>query len=184
MSSLENAEEARGVHSWTGSDIGAVRSTNQDAVAGFDDLGLFLLADGMGGGVRGDLASRTAIEAAGNFVRAAEPASRLSPACLVAAVEAAEAVRRAFSRAAAFVDGLAVGATVSVGVASDAEVDTDLSGLFRRADAALYIAKRAGRDQVALLESDDDQVLPGSTVRTSPNRLRQSRVLRRPVRIV
>jgi diguanylate cyclase (GGDEF)-like protein len=62
-----------------------------------------------------------------------------------AAVEAAERVRRAFSRAAAFVNGLAVGATVSVGVASDTEVDASLSVLFRRADAALYIAKRRGR---------------------------------------
>jgi diguanylate cyclase (GGDEF)-like protein len=90
-----------------------------------------------------------------------------------AAVVAAEALRRAFARSAAFVNGLAIGATVSVGVASDVEVDTDLSGLFRRADAALYVAKRAGRNQVALLESDDQRVLPaGSTIRTSPSRLR------------
>ncbi len=76
------------------------------------------------------------------------------------AVEIAEAVRRAFARSAAFVNGLAVGATVSVGVASDVEVDTDLSGLFRRADAALYVAKRAGRNQVALLEPDDPEGAP------------------------
>lgn len=89
------------------------------------------------------------------------------------ALVAAEALRRAFARSAAFINGLAIGATVSVGVASDVEVDTDLSGLFRRADAALYVAKRAGRNQVALLESDDQRVLPaGSTIRTSPSRLR------------
>jgi predicted signal transduction protein with EAL and GGDEF domain len=59
-----------------------------------------------------------------------------------------------------------------IGVASDVIVDTDLAGLFRRADAALYIAKRAGRDQVALLESDDDSVLhPSSTVRKSVTRV-------------
>jgi len=113
-----------------------------------------------------------------------EFAAILPGADSAAAVEAAEAVRRAFARAAAFVNGLAVGGTVSVGVASDVEVDTDLSGLFRRADAALYVAKRGGRNQVALLESDDDKVLPGSTVRTSPTRRRPSPTLRLPVRTV
>jgi len=89
------------------------------------------------------------------------------------AVEVAEAVRQAFGRSAAFINGLAIGATVSAGVASDVNVDTDLSGLLRRADAALYVAKRAGRNQVALLETDDEMLLPAarSTVRTSPSRL-------------
>lgn len=102
------------------------------------------------------------------------------------AMAAAEAVRRAFAQSAAFINGLAVGATVSVGVASDFNVDTDLSGLFRRADAALYVAKRAGRNQVAFLESDDERGRSGSsTVRTSPSRLRPTRPIapRRPVRI-
>ncbi len=102
------------------------------------------------------------------------------------AIQAAESVRRAFARSAAFVNGLAVGATVSVGVASDVDVDTDLSSLFRRADAALYVAKRAGRDRVALLEPEDDSLLQGtsSNIRTSPTRLRPSRDARRSIRIV
>ncbi|MGH6736694.1 MAG: GGDEF domain-containing protein [Methyloceanibacter sp.] len=103
------------------------------------------------------------------------------------AAESAEVVRRAFARSAAFINGLAVGATVSVGVASDVEVDTDLSGLFRRADAALYIAKRAGRNQVALLESDDQSFVaaPTAAIRTSPSRLKPTPPIlpRRPVRI-
>jgi diguanylate cyclase (GGDEF)-like protein len=92
------------------------------------------------------------------------------------AVLVAESVRCAFARAAAFVNGLAVGATVSIGVASDVIVETDLAGLFRRADAALYVAKRAGRDKVALLESEDDSIMPGSssTIRTSPTRVHPS----------
>jgi diguanylate cyclase (GGDEF)-like protein len=106
---------------------------------------------------------------------------------LTTAVETAEVVRRAFGRSAAFVNGLAVGATVSIGVASGVDVDTDLSELFRRADAALYVAKRAGRNRVALLEPDDKMLVcrPGSTVRTSPSRLRPTPPIARryPIRL-
>jgi len=103
------------------------------------------------------------------------------------AVQAADRVRGSFSRAAAFVNGLAVGATVSVGVASDTEVDADLSALFRRADAALYVAKRGGRNQVAHLGPDDDVMLPGAhaRIRTSLTRVRETAPIPRrdPIRL-
>jgi diguanylate cyclase (GGDEF)-like protein len=76
------------------------------------------------------------------------------------AVETGEAVRHAFAKSGAFVDGLPVGATVSVGVAWDAGGGGDLNALFRRADAALYAAKRAGRNRVELLEPDTEDLLP------------------------
>jgi diguanylate cyclase (GGDEF)-like protein len=76
------------------------------------------------------------------------------------AVETGEAVRYAFAKSGAFVDGLPVGATVSVGVAWDPGGGGDLNGLFRRADAALYAAKRAGRNRVELLEPDTEDLLP------------------------
>ena len=53
-----------------------------------------------------------------------------------------------------------MGATVSVGVAWDAGGGGDLNALFRRADAALYAAKRAGRNRVELLEPDTEDLLP------------------------
>jgi diguanylate cyclase (GGDEF)-like protein len=71
------------------------------------------------------------------------------------AVGAGEAVRHAFANSAAFVDGLPVGATVSVGAASDIGVAGDLNALFRQADAALYVAKRAGRNRVEHLGPGD-----------------------------
>jgi diguanylate cyclase (GGDEF)-like protein len=77
---------------------------------------------------------------------------------LAAAALAAEVVRRAFAESAAVVDGLAIDGTVSVGAASDTHVGGDLSALFRRADAALYAAKRAGRNRVELLETDDGRM--------------------------
>jgi diguanylate cyclase (GGDEF)-like protein len=76
------------------------------------------------------------------------------------AVEIGEAVRHAFANSGAFVDGLPVGATVSVGIAWDAGGGGDLNALFRRADAALYAAKRAGRNRVELLEPDTEDLLP------------------------
>lgn len=75
------------------------------------------------------------------------------------AMGAAEAVRLAFAKDASFVDGLPVGATVSIGVAWEPFVAGDLSALFRRADAALYVAKRAGRNRVELLGPDDTNPL-------------------------
>jgi len=64
------------------------------------------------------------------------------------AVGTGEAERRAFANSGAFADDLAVGATVSVG--ADLEAAGDLSALFRPAEAALYVAKRAGRNRVEL----------------------------------
>jgi diguanylate cyclase (GGDEF)-like protein len=97
------------------------------------------------------------------------------------AVALAEDIRRAFAVEAERCKGLPVGATVSVGVASSTrsgEGAGDISALLRQADAALYAAKRAGRNRVELMASEgDESVKPkgAKSVRKSKTRLAATR---------
>ncbi|MGQ7791693.1 diguanylate cyclase [Faunimonas sp. B44] len=60
----------------------------------------------------------------------------------------AERLRLAFMESAREIAGAAVGATISVGIATDGGAEGDLHALLKRADAALYRAKRLGRNRV------------------------------------
>jgi diguanylate cyclase (GGDEF)-like protein len=72
----------------------------------------------------------------------------LLDANLDAAAEAAERVRRAVETQELEYDGRRLPVTLSAGVAEYAPGDADGAALFRRADAALYRAKQAGRNRV------------------------------------
>ncbi len=56
-----------------GTDIGKIRRHNEDAYGLDEELGLFLVADGMGGHAAGDVASRLTVEHVLQAVRAGEP---------------------------------------------------------------------------------------------------------------
>jgi diguanylate cyclase (GGDEF)-like protein len=66
----------------------------------------------------------------------------------------AERIRGAFETAGASVAGYTIGATVSVGAATSHEPVTNIDALLARADAALYRAKRDGRNR--LYGADDE----------------------------
>lgn len=91
------------------SDIGAVRHVNEDGFLAEDPV--YVVADGMGGHARGDLASQTAVE---SLARTLQPGSRPTPDEVVAAIDEANAAVRALSG----VDesGAAVAGTTLAGV--------------------------------------------------------------------
>ena len=50
-------------------DIGKRRSNNEDAFGAFPEAGVFCVADGMGGGEDGEVASAATVKAVGKFMQ-------------------------------------------------------------------------------------------------------------------
>ena len=59
------------------SDVGCVRASNEDAYILDPELGLFVVADGMGGAQAGEMASKLAIETIVQYVRESAPIKTL-----------------------------------------------------------------------------------------------------------
>jgi diguanylate cyclase (GGDEF)-like protein len=125
------------------------------------DLDRFKLVNDALGHMAGDRLLRTVAERCLGAVPAGARIARLGgdEFCIVAypvadAVEAmdlAEGVRAALDRPIA-IDGRAIMATTSVGVAVSSKRREGAEDLLRFADAALYVSKDAGRNRVALFD--------------------------------
>jgi diguanylate cyclase (GGDEF)-like protein len=82
------------------------------------------------------------------------------PGTLTDAVIAADRVRLAFEEAARVVGGHPLRATVSVGASCGEARGADVEALIRDADAALYRAKRNGRNRVEGAHAEAAEVIP------------------------
>ncbi len=82
-----------------------------------------------------------------------EEFAAIIPADLAATSRVAERVRSAFEITGTVIGEFPIGATVSVGAAVSVTADEEIDALLARADAALYSAKRAGRNR---LHTTDD----------------------------
>jgi protein phosphatase len=99
------------------SDVGCVRSNNEDCYRIEADLGLYLLADGMGGANAGEKASEVAVETVARLLRQA-PQRDLQ--ALLEAVTAANAVVRELAGADPQLEGM--GTTLVAALDSGAEL--------------------------------------------------------------
>ncbi len=70
------------------------------------------------------------------------------------AIVLAECIHRHFVEAATYVDGHAIGATVSIGVVISQDTALDMPALLAQADQALYCAKERGRNRVEVANFD------------------------------
>jgi diguanylate cyclase (GGDEF)-like protein len=71
----------------------------------------------------------------------------------------AERIRHQFETATVDVAGTPVKATASLGIASTDSFGYELDTLMRRADMAVYAAKRAGRNRVMVATPNDDEAI-------------------------
>ena len=123
--------------------------------------------DRFGHGI-GDETLRLFAATVGSNMRASDILGRLGGEEFVAifpgtasdAAVVADRVRAAFQAAAVTVAGVAVKATVSIGVASG-EPGAEVSAMLAAADRALYGAKRRGRNRIETA----DQIVPAATQR-------------------
>jgi protein phosphatase len=139
------------------SDSGPVRKANEDAFVSEEELGLFVVADGMGGHAAGEVASRLAVDAISSFIRRShaetefswpygiDPALSLNSNRLRTAIHLAN--RRVFRAAESHDDYTGMGTTVVSILALDHHVSIGHVG-----DSRLYLL----RDGVLTLLTRDD----------------------------
>ena len=169
------------IESWAHSEIGLIRKSNQDALGVYPELGLFILADGMGGHVGGEVASRLAVQSIHDNLRQTALAhvddslgtrmARLfgrSPIDTEAALRAAlERANQTIVQAGSKVTGgspdssqRSMGSTAVVLVISPGEARARWAHV---GDSRLY---RLRTDELALLTVDD--TVPGDRYRGQP----------------
>jgi protein phosphatase len=173
------------LESWARSEIGLIRKSNQDSVGVYLELGVFILADGMGGHAAGEVASRMAVDTIHDALRNSgldntnapsfgtrmarlfgrSPAPAPAPADTQAALRAAlEHANRTIVQAGANLAGAASGRSMGSTAVVLVIAPNDARAAFAHVgDSRLY---RWRLDELALLTADD--TLPGDRYRGQP----------------
>jgi protein phosphatase len=136
---------------WTSAartDIGLVRSRNEDAYLAQPQRGLWAVADGMGGHEAGDVASRTVVEELG----AIEPAA--TAAELLASCETRMFGANVRLKALATERGALVGTTVAILLAFEASYAIVWAG-----DSRLYLIRNDAIEQLSLDHTEVQELL-------------------------
>lgn len=150
------------------SDPGRVREQNQDVFAVRAELGLVVLADGMGGASAGGVAAEVAVDAALEHVTGALKRGPLQPAQLGAAVKLANERVRGMASAISAYRGM--GTTLVV-----LWVREDKGYVAHVGDSRMYRFRAGGfeqitRDHSLVQEWVDTGVIAPEEARTAPNR--------------
>jgi diguanylate cyclase (GGDEF)-like protein len=145
-------------------DISRARRAHESLVVAAIDVDSFKLVNDAHGHAVGDRVLLQLAEVLLGHVRSSDLVCRVGgeefvvvmPRAEVAgALKRAEAWREEFAaRVVEGRDGTEVRATISIGVARYRDPGESFAGCLARADEALYAAKRAGRDRVAVAEGD------------------------------
>ncbi|RUO99579.1 diguanylate cyclase [Hyphomicrobium sp.] len=128
------------------------------------DIDHFKLVNDSHGHQIGDNVLRTFALTVSDAIRDEDVAARLGGeefglvlpnASLQTALLVSERIRKRFSERRFLSEGRLFGCTVSAGISKAGRIG-DLEAMMVQADAALYVAKRSGRDRVILFSSRDD----------------------------
>ena len=119
------------------------------------DLDHFKSVNDRFGHATGDSVLKVFAQTALGSVRASDIVARLGgeefvamvPETMEGACHVAERLRAAYEIAGLLVDNIAIGSTVSIGLATSYRAVPDIDALLVRADEALYLAKREGRNR-------------------------------------
>ncbi len=126
------------MHHTARSDVGRVRSNNEDAYSCAPDIGLFIIADGLGGHDDGEIASRLAVDTARAFVeRAADPGGAVETVALRQAL--LEAHARVLAENADRLGTAAMGTTLTAVAVSQGRLNFAHAG-----DSRAYVVHATG----------------------------------------
>ena len=148
------------IEAFGASDPGCVRNNNEDSFLVAPELGLYVVADGMGGAQAGEHASRLAVDSVRESVEAA--AGKIEPQVLVSAFE--EANRRVMEKASqdptmegmgtTLVAALAMGMDLVIASVGDSRVyiyeDGTLSAITEDQTWVNEVGRRLGLDEESL----------------------------------